>query len=81
MKIFWPYRSDPKGFSIEDLARQYRDKISGTKVSSNKTSNPYSNDRNLKSLYEDSKHIDLLNPSLKRVHWANRDFSEYKEVA
>ena len=28
MKIFWPHRSDAKGFSIEDLARNYREKIS-----------------------------------------------------
>ena len=29
MKNFWPRRSDAKGFSIENLARKYREKISG----------------------------------------------------
>ena len=30
---------------------------------------------------EESKKISTVNLSIKRIHWANRDFSEYKEVA
>ena len=32
-------------------------------------------------LLEDSDNIDISHLSIKRVHWANRDFSEYKEAA
>ena len=79
MKIFWPQRPPTKGFSIETLARKYREKISI--VSSNKISNQFLCDRNLKSIKEDSNHIAKFHLSFKRGHWANRDFSEYRDVA
>tara|TARA_Y100001968_G_scaffold100296_1_gene90226 strand:+ start:162 stop:398 length:237 start_codon:yes stop_codon:yes gene_type:complete len=78
VKIFWPYRSKAKGFSIENLADKYREKISS--LSSDKTSNQFSDDRNLKSII-DINHIEISPMVVKRGHWANRDFSEYKEVA
>ena len=37
--------------------------------------------KNLKSIKEDSKNLRLSHISIKRIHWANRDFSEYKEAA
>ena len=76
MKIFWPHRSKAKGFSIEDFANKYSEKISN--LSSNKISNQILAERNFKSIIEDSNHIELSHLSIKRVHWANRDFSEYK---
>ena len=80
MKIFWPRRSDAKGFSIENLARKYREKISN--VSSDKIANQFLDDRNLKSKDEDnSKTIPIFDVSIKRGHWANRDFSEYRDAA
>ena len=79
LKNFWPYRSKAKGFSIENLARKYREKMS--RVSSSKNSNQFVDDKNLKSIKEDSKHIDIAHLSIKRGHWANRDFSEYREAA
>ena len=79
MKIFWPHRSKAKGFSIENLASKYREKISS--LSNEKTFNQILVDRNLKSRIEDSNHMETFNLSNKRVHWANRDFSEYREVA
>tara|TARA_B100000700_G_C14208828_1_gene473853 strand:+ start:229 stop:468 length:240 start_codon:yes stop_codon:yes gene_type:complete len=79
VKIFWPYRSKAKGFSIENLADKYREKISS--LSSDTTSNQFLDDRNLKSINIDSNHIERSPIVVKRVHWANRDFSEYKEVA
>ena len=79
MKNFWPHRSRAEGFSIQNLARKYGLRIS--KVSPSKISNQQLDDRNLLSIREDSKKISIVNLSIKRTHWANRDFSEYKEVA
>jgi len=79
VKNFWPHRSKAEGFSIQNLARKYRLKISS--VSSNQISNKLLDDRNLISMKEESKEISTVNLSIKRIHWANRDFSEYKEAA
>ena len=79
MKIFWPHRSDAKGFSIENLARKYREKIS--RVSTDEISNQILVDRDFKSTQEDNIRISLPYRSSKRGHWANRDFSEYREAA
>ena len=79
MKNFWPHRSKAEGFSIQNLARKYRLKISS--VSSNQKSNKLVDDRNVISMKEESKKISTVNLSIKRIHWANRDFSEYKEAA
>ena len=79
MKNFWPPRSKAEGFSIQNLARKYRLKISS--VSSNQISNKLVDDRNVISMKEESKKISTVNLSIKRIHWANRDFSEYKEAA
>ena len=79
MKSFWPHRSKAKGFSIQNLARKYRLKVSS--VSSNQISNKLVDDRNVISMKEESKKISTVNLSIKRIHWANRDFSEYKEAA
>tara|TARA_B100000579_G_C22358917_1_gene632909 strand:- start:77 stop:322 length:246 start_codon:yes stop_codon:yes gene_type:complete len=81
VKNFWPHRSDAKGFSIQNLARKYRLKISSACVSSNGNSNQLLNDRNLISKKEEVKKISVANLSIKKTHWANRDFSEYKEAA
>ena len=81
MKNFWPHRSNAKGFSIQNLARKYRLKISSSSVSSNEISNQLLDDRNLISMKEEGKKISIANLSMKRIHWANRDFSEYKEAA
>ena len=79
VKIFWPHRSEVKGFSIENLARKYRDKISS--VPYNKNSKPLLDDGNLKSPKEDIKKVALSHIYIKKGHWANRDFSEYRDAA
>ena len=79
MKNFWPHRSNAKGFSIKNLAREYRSKISI--VSSNKISKELLDDKNLISMNEEDKRISIVDLSKKRIHWANRDFSEYKKAA
>ena len=79
LKNFWPHRSDAKGFSIENLARKYREKISYN--SPNETPKDSVNDSDLNSFNIKTKHIFRSDTSSNRVHWANRDFSEYRNVA
>ena len=79
MKYFWPHRSNPKGFSIQDLARKYRSKISS--VSSDKNSIQVMDDKNLISMKKEIEKISIDDLSIKKMHWANRDFSEYKKAA
>ena len=79
MKNFWPQRSNAKGFSIRNLARKYRSRISS--VSSDEKSNQLVDHKNLISIKEEVKRISIYDLPVKRIHWANRDFSEYKETA
>ena len=79
MKNFWPHRSNAEGFSIQNLARKYR--LKSSSVSSNQKSNKPLENRNVISMKEGSKKISTVNLSIRRIHWANRDFSEYKEAA
>ncbi len=81
MKNFWPHRAKSKGFEIQNFARKYRLKIYGSSVSSDEISNQILDDKNLISMKEECKNISIANLSIKRIHWANRDFSEYKEAA
>ena len=82
MKNFWPHRSKAKGFSIQNLASKYRLKISSSSFSADEISNEQLVESNLISMKEEeSKTISIANQSIKRIHWANRDFSEYKEAA
>ena len=81
MKNFWPHRPRAKGFSIQNLARKYRLKISSSSVSSNEPSNQLIDESNLISMKEDGEKISITNLSIKKIHWANRDFSEYKKAA
>ena len=81
MKNFWPHRSKAKGFSIQNLARNYRLKISNSSVSLNEISDQPLDDATLISIKEEGKKISITNLSIKRIHWANRDFSEYKDAA
>ena len=79
MKNFWPHRSEATGFSIEKLASKYREKISS--VSSNKKSNQIFNDIKFNSFQGRPSMVFKAPLSRRRGHWANRDFSEYKEAA
>ena len=81
MKNFWPNRSKAKGFSIQNLAGKYRLKSFRPSDFSNEISNQHIEDRNLISMKEKVKEIPSSNLSIKKIHWANRDFSEYKEAA
>ena len=79
MKIFWPHRSNANGFSIQKLARDYRLKISSE--SADEVSNQNLENNKSKIIPNNANNISVVNLSLKRIHWANRDFSEYKKAA
>ncbi len=81
MKNFWPHRSKAKGFSIQNLARKYRLGISSPNKYSNEILNQFEEDMNLISMKEECEKISDSNLSNKTMHWANRDFSEYKDAA
>ena len=81
MKNFWPHRSRAKGFSIQNLARKYRLKISSSSVSLNEPSNKIIDESNLILMKEEGEKDSIANLSIRKIHWANRDFSEYKEAA
>lgn len=80
MNHFWPSRPNPEGFSIDKLAKVYRDKLS---KSSNKTNGDHLKKElpkinNIKSRLIDSK---SSNSNVISIHWANRDFHEYRDIA
>ncbi len=81
MNKFWPRRPTPKGFSIEKLAKGYREKISLQSYEKNESTfeEEVSIERQTPTLVEETglakSHLIDLN------HWANRDFGEYKNVA
>ena len=79
MKVFWPRRSNAKGFAIQNVASKYTENIPGD--SSNENPKKLLDHRVLKSKNKDSINIALSDLSIKKVHWANRDFSEYREAA
>tara|TARA_Y100001968_G_scaffold313560_1_gene337887 strand:- start:362 stop:601 length:240 start_codon:yes stop_codon:yes gene_type:complete len=79
VKLFWPNRLKAKGFSIKNFACKDLKKTSN--FSSNEISNQHLYERNLKSILQDSNYTVISELSIKRMHWANRDFSEYKEAA
>ena len=81
MKNFWPHRSTANGFSIQKLARNYRLKVSNSITSSNEVSDQLIDHANLIYMKQESEKSTIANVSIKRIHWANRDFSEYKEAA
>ena len=81
VKNFWPRRSKAKGFSSQNFASKYRLKSSSSSLFSNDISNQPLDESNLISKKEKGKNISITNLSIKRIHWANRDFSEYKDAA
>ncbi len=72
MNKFWPSRPSPEGFSIEKLARSYREKIAGGGASE-------ISETSIKKDIELSKIERKVN--LNNSHWANRSYDEYREAA
>ncbi len=82
MKKFWPYRSDSKGFKVKNFVRKYSLKFSNINDHKDAITEQILKGNN-KPLYvnDEGKNISVSKLSIKRIHWANRDFSEYKKVA
>ena len=68
MSKFWPHRPSPEGFSIEKLAKTYRDRLAKTS---------YETSPSLRREASKLTRIKVDNEG----HWANRDFEEYRKVA
>ena len=81
MKKFWPHRSNSKGFKVENLVRKCRLKISNVNLPNNGIEEQTLKDNNKLYVNVECENIAVSNLSIKRIHWANRDFSEYKTVA
>tara|TARA_Y100001968_G_scaffold306612_1_gene323592 strand:- start:652 stop:897 length:246 start_codon:yes stop_codon:yes gene_type:complete len=81
MKKFWPNRSKAKGFSIKNIAHKYRFNVCGLRSLKDVHSNKLLDDRDKIFLKEGIENNSIHNLSIKRMHWANRDFSEYKKAA
>ena len=81
MNKFWPRRDSPKGFSIEKLASKYREKISSNQFNKSNFSNNNDNPLQAKINRIDSSENKIISISQDNIHWANRDFIEYKEAA
>ena len=79
MKNFWPNRSRAKGFSAEKFVRKKGDKIH--KASICESSKQLLDEGNLMSIESDRKKKIMQKSYTKNGHWANRDFSEYRDVA
>tara|TARA_Y100001968_G_C19100140_1_gene592095 strand:- start:118 stop:354 length:237 start_codon:yes stop_codon:yes gene_type:complete len=73
---FWPSRPYAEGFSIEKLAKKYREKISTFKSAENHPKKEsYYSSQNVQSIKE--KVETFQSYSFNCVHWANRCFEEY----
>ena len=81
MKKFWPHRSEAEGFSIQNLASKCRLKISSLRFPQSEISNQILDENNKIFLKEEGKLMTISNLSTKNIHWANRDFSEYKRAS
>ena len=81
MKKFWPHRSESKGFNVRNLVRKYRLKSSKVNVPNNEITEQTLKDNNKGYFNVECENNSVSNLSIKRIHWANRDFSEYMNVS
>ncbi len=81
MKNFWPPRPSAKGFSIERLALKYRERLSKKVSSSNFSKNESPKEITSNIVKIENKEILKSQIYANSIHWANRDFSEYRDAA
>ena len=81
MKQFWPLRSKVKGFSIQNIAGKNRLKISKLSLSRDEMSNQLLGDSDEIFMRGEGEELSIYNSPIQAIHWANRDFSEYKRFA
>ena len=80
MRNFWPPRASAKGFSIEHLALKYRERLSSVS-SSNFIKEELPKDIKSNVIKIERKEILKSNLYTNSIHWANRDFSEYRDAS
>ncbi len=83
MNHYWPNRPDPKGFSIETLAKRYRERLANSDFESERTKD-HKNDTASDYLQlnkEDGLKKTIQSNNEHTTHWANRYFDEYHDVA
>ena len=82
MNYFWPSRKNPEGFSIENLAKKYREKISSSQMKVNNEIIDQTKTDKIKSVSRDIRRLRLHEINqINTTHWANRDFEEYRNAA
>ena len=80
MRNFWPPRPSANGFSIESLARKYRERLAKVS-SSNFSKKELPKDITSNMLKIEEKEFLKYQVYANSIHWANRDFSEYRDAA
>ncbi len=85
MKNFWPKRPSPNGFSIENIARNYKERLKEKIQEDNQDHGKGQFAKNVVG-FENSERLDkFVNVSkikdIGKYHWANRDFNEYLDIA
>ena len=82
MKKFWPHRAKSKGFKVKNFFSKCSSKISNINVPKNEITEEILKEKN-KPFYvnDEGEKNSFFNLSINRIHWANRDFSEYKKVS
>ncbi len=84
MTDYWPKRVAPEGFSIEKLAKSYRAKLSNVTSFKKKISQEDSTEKvvSLDIANDPQGSLDNLKGfDGGLIHWANRDFIEYSDIA
>ena len=79
MKKFWPHRSESKGFTVKNFVRNCRLNISN--LPNNEITEKSLKDSNKVSVDVEVGNFSVSKLSIRKIHWANRDFSEYKNAA
>ena len=80
MRNFWPPRASAKGFALDHLALKYRERISKVSLS-NFSKKELQKEITSNIIKMKKKEIIKSQVYANSIHWANRDFSEYRDAA
>ena len=75
MNKYWPNRPSTEGFSIEGLARKYRERLARKSNEETINSNTGYSEKKPKPLKQGNLSL------TSSIHWANRTFDEYNDAA
>ncbi len=84
MNNFWPRRAEPEGFSIERLAKNARRRIA--QASNENSEKALQRPAIVSRVSKTTKLEERFSPCLQdetqsNLHWANRNFDEYRVAA